>query len=85
MERIVRRILNLKIEKIISSFRIEKTKHGFHIHVKLWKAITFERSIELRLFIGDDPLRMVKDIVKIWAGAKEFDLLFTKKWKGWLK
>lgn len=69
-----------KVGHLISKLR---SKNGYHYRCKLDKQVDFIRYIELRDFCGDDPLRILKDIKKIFKGAREYDLLFTKKWKGW--
>jgi len=82
-DNIVKRIRRLKKEKVVSSFKITPSRNGFHYHCRLWKAITFERSMELRFLVGDDALRWQLDVLRHWAGSRPNDILFTKKWKGW--
>jgi len=38
---------------------------------------------ELRMWLGDDPLRILFDIIKDFHGYKHKDILFDKKWRGW--
>ena len=61
------------------------TAHGKHFRVRLPKPLSFKEVIMLRYFCGDDPRRMIKDVIKVWSGSKDIDLLFTSKWKGWVK
>ena len=82
-QRVQRRIKQLIDHNIVLRSRKEKSRKGFHYHLLLYRTVSFKRSIELRHFLFDDPLRIVKDVIKFWNGAKEFDLLFTKKWSGW--
>ena len=82
-ERTIERLEKLRDADIIKFWIVERSRHGWHIKAVLCRVVNFQRSIELRHFLFDDSLRIVKDIIKYWKGAEEFDLLFTKKWKGW--
>lgn len=72
-----------RINRITKQCKVVATRKGFHYHCKLDEPIDLTRYIEIRDFCGDDPLRLVKDIKKILKGFSEYDLLFTKKWRGW--
>lgn len=77
--------------KLIGKIILKKrTKHGYHwkIHItdlEILRFINADRMYvhELRFFLGDDSIRNLKDVFKMWHGYTMTDLLFTKKWKGW--
>lgn len=62
--------------QIISS---KKTKHGWHIKVKLKRAVGFWRSIEIRYYCKDDIKRMFYDIMRHRAGGTIIDVCFDLK------
>lgn len=57
----------------------KKTKHGWHIKVKLNKPVSFWRSIEIRYYCLDDTRRLFFDIMRYRSGSKIIDVCFDVK------
>lgn len=84
----IRRMQSMGI--ILRHGRTRKTKHGYHWDVKithdevlnlLWLDPFYK--FELRFWLGDDPIRVLKDVFKFEHGYRQLDILFSKKWRGW--
>lgn len=71
--------IKMRCEKFGIVTQSKKTKHGWHIKVKLNKQVSFKRSIEIRHYCNDDNRRIVYDILRFWNGARLIDTCFDKK------
>lgn len=62
--------------------RVFKTRHGYHVEVSRFdgEPWTLQQSLEVRRSLGDDPLRLAYDEMKVYAGLQELvDTLFHGK------
>ena len=57
----------------------KKTKHGWHIKIRLDRIVGFWRSIEIRYYCMDDPARMFYDIMRHRSGGTMIDTCFDQK------
>lgn len=58
---------------------VKESKHGYHIWVKLDKAISIKDSFWLRFHLGDDHLRLLFDTMRYINGSKNIDILWNNK------
>jgi len=59
--------------------RVCKTRKGLHIYIKT-KVYNFERAVALRLWLGDDPIRVDIDIFRYRKGIVHYiETLFNAK------
>tara|TARA_R110002012_G_scaffold292471_1_gene487665 strand:- start:129 stop:437 length:309 start_codon:yes stop_codon:yes gene_type:complete len=68
----------LSIGSIIQKY---ETTKGWHFKVRPNQKMTLKLYIIMRDYCGDDPRRIVKDIVRIWSKLS-YDHLFMAKFKG---
>lgn len=75
----------VKMQRIGRVVISQKSKHGYHFRIKLFEGVGWKISMELRMFCGDDPRRILFDILKKWHGFHMVDILFDQKILGWKK
>lgn len=69
---------------------MRRSEHGWHYRVKLKKKrkiVNMTNWVDiflLRAWCGDDPARILFDLNRVRRHFTIIDVLFSKKWKGWL-
>lgn len=58
---------------------VKESRHGYHVWVKLDKAISVKDSFWLRFHLGDDHLRLLFDTMRYINGSKNIDILWSNK------
>lgn len=79
-----RKILLKNLGYEMKKYRIEKTKHGYHLWIELKNEITVTEAIKLQFLLGDDIKRCNFNFMRLELGediALMFNILFTKKEK----
>jgi len=64
------------------TYRITRTRKGFHVRLYLPFEITPESAIAIRQYLGDDPWRIDYDIARLKVARDLLDVLYEEKATG---
>lgn len=74
----------IKTQKGASFYGMIQTtssNHGYHIKVKLHKPVKLKESLWIRLYLHDDPMRLLFDCLRIVSDIDDLDVLWDIKVK----
>ncbi len=59
----------------------KKSKNGTHIKIDLFQSMTLKESLWVRLYLNDDPMRLLFDTMRIISDIDNLDVLWDIKKK----
>lgn len=59
----------------------KKTRNGHHIKIDLFNSMTLKESLWVRLYLNDDPMRLLFDCMRIISDIDNLDVLWDLKKK----
>jgi hypothetical protein len=59
----------------------KKTKNGHHVKIDLFHSRTLKESLWIRLYLNDDPMRLLFDCMRIISDIDNLDVLWDIKKK----
>lgn len=77
-----------RVQKQSSAYGIIQTipsKNGYHIKIELFKKVKLKESLWIRFHLGDDPLRLLFDCLRIISDEDNLDILWDIKEKKQIK
>ena len=66
---------------IYGMIQTTNSKNGYHIRVKLSTPVKLKESLWIRFNLGDDPLRLLFDCLRIISNEDNLDILWDVKEK----
>ncbi len=78
---------NLLVEKVsvkackYGYIQTKKSKNGTHIKIDLFQSMSLKESLWVRMYLNDDPMRLLFDCLRIISDIDNLDVLWDIKKK----